>query len=91
VSTEERVVERIRELVVEALELDVGPESIDVDEPLFGGDASVDSMGSLELIAAIEAEYGFRVPDDELRVELFESVRALAVYVLGRTATEAVP
>ena len=42
VSEEERVTERVRELVVESLQLQVEPEMIDVDEPLFGGDATVD-------------------------------------------------
>ena len=41
-SEEERVTERVRELVVESLQLQVEPEMIDVDEPLFGGDATVD-------------------------------------------------
>lgn len=82
----EDVIERIRQLVVDALELGVSPEEIDPDEPLFGGDATVDSMGSLELVAAIEREYGLRVPDDDLRVELFDSVRTLADYVRQRQA-----
>ena len=84
--TEEGVIDRVRELVVEALAQQVAPASIDPDEPLFGGDATVDSLGSLEILAAIEAEYGFRVPDDELRVELFESVRSLARTVVRRRA-----
>lgn len=81
--SEERVIERVRELVVAALELSVSPEEIGPDEPLFGGDATVDSMGSLEIVAAIEREYAFRIPDDDLRVELFDSVRSLAAYVVS--------
>lgn len=83
-SEEERVTTRVRELVVEALQLPVEPEQIDMDEPLFGGDATVDSMGSLEIIAALEREYDFRILDDDLRIELFDSIRSLADYVLGR-------
>lgn len=83
-SEEERVTQRVRELVVESLQLQVEPDQIDPDEPLFGGDATVDSMGSLEIIAAIEREYDFSIPDDDLRVELFDSVRTLAAYVLSR-------
>ncbi len=83
-SEEERVIERVRELVVTSLQLPVEAAQIDVDEPLFGGDATVDSMGSLEIVAAIEKEYGFHIPDDDLRVELFDSVRALVGYVLSR-------
>ncbi len=84
---EKCVIERVRELVVESLQLQIEPDQIDVDEPLFGGDATVDSMGSLEIIAALEGEYGFRVPDDDLRVELFDSIRSLAAYVMQRCET----
>ena len=84
---EKCVIERVRELVVESLQLQIEPDQIDVDEPLFGGDATVDSMGSLEIIAALEGEYGFRVPDDVLRVELFDSIRSLAAYVMQRRET----
>jgi acyl carrier protein len=84
---EKCVIERVRELVVESLQLQIEPDQIDVDEPLFGGDATVDSMGSLEIIAALEGEYGFRVPDDDLRVELFDSIRSLAAYVMQRRET----
>jgi acyl carrier protein len=86
VSAEERVIERVRELVITALQLQVAAAVLDVDEPLFGGDATVDSMGSLEIVAALEREFDFRMPDDDLRVELFGSIRSLADYVLTRKA-----
>jgi len=38
-------------------------------------------MVALELVAAIEEEFAIEVTDAELRVELFESVVALADYV----------
>ena len=59
-----------------ALPADAG--EIDVDEPLFGGDATVDSLASLEIIAALEIEFGIDISDDELRIELFDSIRSLA-------------
>lgn len=79
-------VDRIRQLVVQALQLEVEAGEIDADEPLFGGQSAVDSIGSLDIAAAIEEEYGFRIPDEDLRVELFDSVRSLAAYVCLRIA-----
>lgn len=81
---DERLTSRVRELVVHSLGLQIGADQIDVDEPLFGGDATVDSMGSLEIVAAMEREFGFEIPDDDLRVELFESIRSLADYADNR-------
>jgi acyl carrier protein len=43
-------------------------------------------MGLLEIVAAVEREYGFRISDDDLRIELFDSIRSLAMYVAGRRA-----
>jgi len=38
-------------------------------------------MVALELVAAIEEVFGIEVTDEELRVELFESLQTLSEYV----------
>lgn len=73
--------EQIKCLIVVALELDVDPTEIPSDEALFGGDMDLDSMATLEIIAAIEETFSITVEDDELTAELFDSVEALAEYV----------
>ena len=75
--------EQIKRLIVAALGLDVAPAEIPDDEALFGG-MELDSMATLEIVAAIEEEFGITVEDDELTVELFGSVEALAEYVAGK-------
>ena len=77
----ERVKEKVKELVIRVLQVDVDPAEIAEDEPLFGDGLAADSMVALELVAAIEEEFAIEVTDAELRVELFESVVALADYV----------
>ena len=74
----ERVATRVKTLLVQVLQIDIDPEDIADDEPLFGYGLDTDSMLSLELISAIEEAFGIEVTDDELRVELFE-------YVEGKT------
>ncbi len=74
----ERVATRVKTLLVQVLQIDIDPEDIADDEPLFGDGLDADSMLSLELISAIEEAFGIEVTDDELRVELFE-------YVEGKT------
>ncbi len=81
---EDRLSELVRELVIRSLQLQIDPDQLDMDEPLFGGDATVDSMGALEIVAAIEGRFGLQIPDEDLRVELFDSVGALTRYVAGR-------
>lgn len=80
-ATEESLIDRVRHTVVDALGLAVEARALDPDEPLFGGDATVDSLGSLEIVAALEREFEIQIDDDELRIELFDSVRSLAACV----------
>ena len=74
----ERVATRVKKLLVQVLQIDIDPEDIADDEPLFGDGLDADSMLALELVSAIEEAFGIEVTDDELRVELFE-------YVEGKT------
>ncbi len=79
----EQLKAQIKGLIVAALGLDVDPAEIPDDEALFGG-MELDSMATLEIVAAIEEAFGIAVKDDELTVELFGSVNALAEYVVGK-------
>ena len=65
----ERVATRVKTLLVQVLQIDIDPEDIADDEPLFGDGLDADSMLSLELISAIEEAFGIEVTDDELRLE----------------------
>ncbi len=76
--------EQIKCLIVTALELEVNPTEISDDEALFGGGMDLDSMATLEIVAAIEEAFGITVEDDELTAELFDSVDTLAAYVAGK-------
>ena len=80
---------RVKQTIVRALQLDVEPELLPDDEALFGDGLGIDSIATLEIIFAIEAEFGIVVDDDDLRVELFASVRSLVDYVEARLAEPA--
>ena len=77
---------RVRAVVAAALELNLDPGELPLDEPLFDPGMGADSIGSLEIVYGLEREFGIQVEDDELRAELFESVRALCEFVRGKTA-----
>ena len=57
----ERVATRVITLLVQVLQIDIDPEDIADDEPLFGDELDADSMLSLELISAIEEAFGIEV------------------------------
>ena len=78
-------VSRIQSLIVRSLNLDgVRPEEIDPAAPLFGGGLGLDSVDALELVVALEKEFGIRTESHEIGRDAFASVDALAGYVEDR-------
>jgi acyl carrier protein len=78
---------RIKDLLVNALHLEgVVPSGIADDAPLFGEGLGLDSVDALELVVALEKEFGIRIQSHEVGREAFASVSALASFVEGRLA-----
>ena len=61
--------------------LDVTPEDIGDDDRFVGGNLGIDSIDVLELVMMIEKDYGVKIENREEGVQVFGSVRSLAVYV----------
>ncbi|MDY0409187.1 phosphopantetheine-binding protein [Virgibacillus soli] len=72
--------ERLKELIVERLDLDIEPELITDDQPIFGRGLGLDSIDALELFVAIEDEFNVTVFDDN--IEVFSSINKLADYIV---------
>ena len=75
------IVHRVKRTIVRSLELEIAPEELADDEILFGSGLGADSEATLEVVFALEAEFGIEVEDGELRVELFATVQSLVDYV----------
>lgn len=72
----------VAKLIVEALNLEVAPEEIDPEAPLFGEGLGLDSIDALEIALAISKRYGFQLrSDDERNHRIFASLRALAAHI----------
>ena len=72
---------RIKQVIIRTLSLEVNAEEIDDEDALFGGGLGLNSMATIEIIVGLEEEFGIEVPDEDLRVELFDSVQTMADYV----------
>ena len=81
VGATESVENRIKRVIVQTLELHIEPDEIGDEDQLFGGGVGLNSMATIEIIVGIEKEFDIRVPDEDLRVELFDHVRRMADYV----------
>ena len=81
----EAVVELEREvaqLIVSALNLEVAPESIEVDSDLYGDGLGLDSIDILEIALVVSKQYGIQMKtegDDNFLI--FKSLRSLCAYI----------
>ena len=72
----------LKRLIVESLNLEgMSPELIADDAPLFGQGLGLDSVDALELVVAIEKEYGISIKSHEVDKSVFASVASLADFV----------
>ena len=72
-------------LFVEALNLEVLPQDIDPDAPLYGEGLGLDSIDALELGVAIQKKYGIKITADaDENRRYFSSVSNLARFVEER-------
>jgi len=75
--------ESFKQVLIDALNLeDMTPDDIENDAPLFGDDGlGLDSVDSIELVLAIEKEYGVKITDSTLYETIFSSVKNLLAYI----------
>lgn len=75
----------VAELIVSGLNLDVAPDEIEADAPLFGDGLGLDSIDVLEIALVISKRYGFQLrSDNEDNLRIFSSLRALTTYVASQ-------
>ena len=69
-------------LLVDALNLDIAPESIDPEAALYGEGLGLDSIDILEVALVVSQRYGFQLrSDDEDNVRIFASLASLAEHI----------
>ena len=79
----ERVLNRVVEMLISSLKLDRTGEEIDPDTPLFATGLGLDSVDAIEIIVALEAEFGISLDESEGRLAL-RTVNSLVDLVLNR-------
>jgi len=69
-------------LIVQALNLEISPDEIDPEAPLFGEGLGLDSIDMLEIALAVSKKYGFKLRSDDADNErIFASLRALTAHI----------
>lgn len=72
-----RIVAQVKQILVERVHLDVPPEAIDPDAPLFGTGLGLDSVDAIELVISAEQAFGIAIPQSKVK----QSLRTLNTFV----------
>ena len=81
---------QIKEMLVKNLMLQVTPEQIGDDLPLFGPDGlGLDSIDALELVVSMEKTFGVGVPNSDVAAKALRSVNTIHDYILEKRAATA--
>lgn len=77
----------VARVIVGALSLEIAPEAIDPEAPLFGDGLGLDSIDALEIALVISKTYGVQLrSDDERNHRIFASLRSLAGHIAKQRA-----
>ena len=72
-----RIEDRLKEMIVERLFLDVAPADI-ADDDMIMDKFEIDSVRLFEIVIGLEEVFEISLEDDEFSIERFESVKAIA-------------
>ena len=74
--------DEVAALIVSALNLDVAPDAIKPDDPLYGEGLGLDSIDILEVALEVSKRYGFQLRADNAdNVRIFRSLGSLSVHI----------
>jgi acyl carrier protein len=79
------IVERLRGMIANELDVHLDLDGIDAAAPLFEGGLELDSFAIVELISLVESRFGFEFSPDDLGPRHFESLNALARLVASKS------
>ena len=78
----DELIEKLKGQIIEQLNLvELKPEEINPDSPLFGEGLGLDSIDALELIVLLEKHYGIKIEDPKDGKTIFQSIRTMAEYI----------
>lgn len=79
--------QRLKELMISELMLDMTADEIGDDTPLFGpAGVGLDSVDALQLVVMIEKHFGFKMADQEQAKRILQSVNTIAEAVDQKAA-----
>lgn len=80
----ENVIEQLKHIIAEELDVNRKLEEIDADASLFEEGIGLDSVAIMEFITHIEKHFGFHFAESELNLEPFKNLRTLAQFISAK-------
>jgi|SRR5436190_6542718 len=78
---------KIKNLMVESLMLQITADEIGDDQPLFGaGSMGLDSVDALQLVVALDKNFGLKIPDPATAKVVLQNVNTMAEAVQQKLA-----
>lgn len=78
----------VAQLIVQALNLDVRPEEINADDPLYGDGLGLDSIDILEVALVVSKRYGLQLKaDNDDNHRIFSSLRSLTDFIAAQRSS----
>ena len=82
----EKLKHKLKEQMIKYLNLlDIIPDDIKDDEPLFGGSLELDSIDSLELIILLEREYGIKINSTAEGRKVLIDINTMTDYIIEKS------
>lgn len=80
------VIEGVKRVLQEALQLGDRVKAFDESTGLFGSIPEFDSMAVVTVVAGLEEQFDIVIDDDDITAEIFESVGTLTRYIQEKLA-----
>ncbi|NEP31974.1 acyl carrier protein [Moorena sp. SIO3B2] len=77
----ETIVNQLKEIIAEELDVNIKVEDIDENLSLFEDGLEFDSIATVELISLIEKHFEVEFSDSELNPEYFSNLKVLADFI----------
>ena len=86
------VIRELATLITQAINLEVAPDQIDPDAPLYGEGLGLDSIDILEVALVVAKRYNLQLKaESEENHVIFASLRNLAQYVVAHATSVGAP
>ena len=83
IARREKILEGVREILINNLNVRREPDEIDPDSALFGSGLGLDSVDAVELVVSLESRFGLRFPNRPGERAALRTVNSLVDLVIA--------